>query len=288
MDRFTEKQQEINQRAAEVIADYRALWSQMIMEWHQPGSDDRAWLMYSANYLFRTAGVRWAIDPIRLGHRLPNAPEMPASDLKDLSFILLTHQHSDHLDLGLLRQLQPYPILWVIPAPLLEIVEAEFKLPENRLIAPQVMQPIEIHGICITPFDGIHWEAQPETGILRGVPEMGYLVEFTGKRWLFPGDTRTYDANRLPSFGSVDGVFAHLWLGRAGALTEPPPLLREFCQFFLDLQPKRIVLTHLEEFGRDADDFWNISHARHVFAWYQQHTSDIQLGLARLGNCVRI
>jgi hypothetical protein len=78
MDLFTSKQQKIDRRAAEVMAAYPALWSQMIMEWHQPGSEDRAWLMCSANYLFRTANVRWAIDPLRLKHRLPNAPEISA------------------------------------------------------------------------------------------------------------------------------------------------------------------------------------------------------------------
>jgi glyoxylase-like metal-dependent hydrolase (beta-lactamase superfamily II) len=119
MDLFTSKQQKIDRRAAEVMAAYPALWSQMITEWHQPGSEDRAWLMYSTNYLFRTANVRWTIDPLRLKRRLPNASEMSAGELKDLVFILLTHQHGDHLDLSLLHQLIDFPILWVIPAPVL-------------------------------------------------------------------------------------------------------------------------------------------------------------------------
>jgi len=50
MDQFTKKRQEINRRAAEAIADYPVLWSQMIKEWRQSGTEDRAWLLYSANY----------------------------------------------------------------------------------------------------------------------------------------------------------------------------------------------------------------------------------------------
>jgi hypothetical protein len=73
MDRFIKKQQRIDRRAAEVIAAYPSQWPQMIKEWHRPGSDDRAWSMYSASYLFRTANIRWAMDPIRLKHRLPTA-----------------------------------------------------------------------------------------------------------------------------------------------------------------------------------------------------------------------
>lgn len=73
-------------------------------------------------------------------HRLPVAPEMPPTDLKDIAFILLTHQHGDHLDLDLLCQMQDYPILWVIPVPVLDLVEAELKLPVDRLIVPRAMQ----------------------------------------------------------------------------------------------------------------------------------------------------
>jgi len=79
----------------------------MIAEWRLPGGEDRAWLMYSANYLLRIGDVRCAIDPLRLKNRLPQAPEMDiASDLQALSFGLLTHRHADHLDLGLLYRLR--------------------------------------------------------------------------------------------------------------------------------------------------------------------------------------
>jgi phosphoribosyl 1,2-cyclic phosphodiesterase len=283
MDQFARKQQEIDRRAAEVMAAYPALWSQMINEWRQPGSDDRGWLMYSANYLFRTANVRWAIDPLRLKHRLPGAPEMPVGDLKDLAFILLTHGHGDHLDLDLLRQLTNFPILWVIPAPVLEMVQAELKLLMDRLIVPQAMQPIEIHGIRITPFDGLHWEEQARTESLKGVPATGYLIEFNGKRWLFPGDTRSYAASQMPAFDPVDGLFAHLWLGRAGALVEDPALLDEFCRFCVGLLPRRVILTHLDEFGRDANDFWDSGHVQKVSAWFQRNASKIHLDSACLG-----
>ena len=93
---------------------------------------------------------------------------------------------------------------------------------------------------------------------------MGYLVEFSGKRWLLPGDTRTYEAAQLPDFGALDGLFAHLWLGRGCALLEEPPLLEDFCRFCLDLHARRILVTHLEEFGRSAQDTWRSAHAMRV------------------------
>ena len=122
MDRFTRNQREIDWRAAEVIAAYPVIWSQMIDDWRQPSLENRAWLMYSVNYLLRSANVRWTMDPLRLKHRLPDAPEMPVDALKDLDFILLTQQHGNHLDLDLLHGLQDFPILWVVTTPILPIV----------------------------------------------------------------------------------------------------------------------------------------------------------------------
>src|SRR5512140_3163064 len=85
---------EFQARRAEVSAAYPVLWKRMIREWKSPGPENRAWLMYSANYLFRTGDIRWAIDPLTLNHRLPSAPEVNASqDLQTLSFVLLTHRH---------------------------------------------------------------------------------------------------------------------------------------------------------------------------------------------------
>jgi hypothetical protein len=71
MARSAEKQVGIDRRREEMLAGYPAIWDKLIAEWNSPGSEDRAWLMYSANYLFRTQGVRWAIDPLTLKNHIP-------------------------------------------------------------------------------------------------------------------------------------------------------------------------------------------------------------------------
>jgi L-ascorbate metabolism protein UlaG (beta-lactamase superfamily) len=265
MDRLTKKQAKIEHRKTTILAEYPRVWRQMVSEWQRPEESDRAWLLYSANYLFCTQGIRWALDPLTLHWRIPKAPQMDtAQDLRHLSFIILTHCHADHLDLDLVHNLRVLPILWVIPEPLLAEV-AKTGLSRAKIIVPKAMEPLELEGIKITPFDGLHWEVDstyPDGR--RGVPATGYLVEFSGKRWLFPGDTRTFDASQLPSFGPVDGLFAHLWLGRGCALNEKPPLLDAFCSFCLELQPKRIIVTHLEEFGRTIDEYWDKEHFQPV------------------------
>ena len=113
---------------------------------------------------------------------------------------------------------------------------------------------------------------------------MGYQIECNGKRWLFPGDTRTYNASQLPAFDSVDVAFAHIWLGRGSALLDEPPLLDAFCRFFLDLNPRRVILTHLSEFGRDADDYWDDTHVRTVRSRFQDISTNIPIVSLGMGS----
>jgi L-ascorbate metabolism protein UlaG (beta-lactamase superfamily) len=137
-------------------------------------------------------------------------------DLSTLSFVLLTHGHKDHLDLDLLAALRHLPIKWVVPEFILSNVVEQAGLPRENIIVPSPRASIELNGIRILPFDGLHWETTPD-GNRRGVPSMGYLIECNGRRWLFPGDTRTYNASQLPALDAVDAVFVHLWLGRGSA-----------------------------------------------------------------------
>ena len=286
MAHSTEKQAGIDRKKTSAAAGYPYLWRRMLSEWQCPEASDRAWLLYSANYLLRTAGVRWALDPLTLRQRLPIAPGVDVSALAALDYIVLTHRHADHLDVGLLRCLREFPIHWIVPDALLEPVQ-ELNLPPQNITVPHPLEPLHLGNLTLTPFDGLHWEADSShPDGLRGIPSTGYLAEFNGKRWLFPGDIRTYDASRLPSFDSVDGIFAHLWLGRRSALMTSPPLLDHFCRFYIDLQPKRIVITHMEDFGRDVNDFWDNWHYQMVFANFQKISSYIQISSAKIGESV--
>jgi hypothetical protein len=57
---------------------------------------------------------------------------------------------------------------------------------------------------------------------------------------------------------------------------EIPPLLEPFCRFCLALNPRRIVLSHLEEYGRDTDDFWGTDHMKKVVLCLKGIAPDIQ------------
>lgn len=210
--------------------------------------------MYGANYSFYTGGVRWAIDPFSISTRISVVPEPDfAADLDKLELVLLTHAHNDHLDLNMISAIARLTIRWNVPEFMLgQVLSAG--VPKKNIIVPVNGKAFEFKGLVITPFAGQHIHGR------YGVPETGYLVECGEKRWLFPGDTRVYDAGKLPDFGSVDVVFAHVWLGKAQAALPTPPLLEAFCQYTLSCKAKRIILTHLDELGRDEKDLWDEHH----------------------------
>jgi L-ascorbate metabolism protein UlaG (beta-lactamase superfamily) len=275
--------QELATRIGQAKAAYPSIWKKVIAEWKSTDAGDCAWLTHSANYLLNTAGVRWALDPLALPARLPGmTPPNYAGDLDQLQLIVLSHAHHDHLDLDLVKALQGQPLFWVIPDFMLDTLMQSVSIPLERVIVPEPGSRICIEGLTLTPFEGLHMRGD------NGIAEMGYLAEFNGLRWLFPVDTRLFDIQRLPDFGRLEGVFAHLWLGKAGAQVDPPPMLEEFCAFFGAFNAGRLVITHLNEYGRDVTELWDETHYRSVVQCLKRDPDCPQLEMGRAGDRINL
>ena len=274
--------EDLDRQRLEAIRGYSDLWIRITSEWNY-GQSDKLWLTYSANYLLNTAGVKWAIDPYSLFTRVGGG-EQPdfLKDLKNLQLVVLTHNHSDHLDLNLIAALSELPIRWVIPEFMLEKVRTVVNLSNENIIIPEILKPIFIDNLTLTPFEGLHIHGS------NGVPSMGYLAEFSKRRWLFPGDTRTYDFSRLPEFGELTGVVGHLWLGKAEALDQNPSKLDEFCQFYSRFRTQNLIITHLREFGRIAEEFWDIHNFETVKDEIHRLSPELDIISALMGDRVNL
>ncbi len=247
-------QKHIASAFAEFRQHYLQRWQTMIDAWQAPVHTDQVWLMYAANYLFNTRGVRWAFDPLRPNRLLNDLPHpVPLDPLKKLAFVLLTHQHSDHYDPVLLNALRDSPVDLVVPESMLDAVVRDVNPRPGKIVIARPGRTLTLHGISITPFTSPH----------ISLPSTGYLVTVNQRSFLFPGDVREYHDTTLHPFAPVDTIFAHLWLGRHGAGLKQSPFLKPFCDFVLGSDPCAVVLTHLYEFSRKPTDLW---HERHVAA----------------------
>lgn len=279
----TPKPTAIEKKRLDAASQYPAVWEHVIDEWKSELTGNSAWLTYSANYLLQTAGVRWAIDPFSMSTRVTGTPVPDyIHDLRKLELVVLTHAHNDHLDLELIRAIAPLPIQWVVPADMVDQLLSKTGLTRNRMIIPVTGKNIEFQSLSLLPFESLHFHRH------GGVKETGYLASFGDQAWLFPGDIRDFDAARLPSFGRVNGVFAHLWLGKACALLPEPPFLNDFCTFFSLFSPERIIVTHLNEFGRDETELWNEIHFDKVKQRFAKVAPLVKVEMAVMGSRVTL
>lgn len=258
--------------------NYQDLWARVSGEWQESQGGCQAWLTYAANYLLNCDGFKFALDPFSMSSRVPGirAPHY-LRDFHVLSLVLLSHEHNDHLDTDLIKALHQSEVTWVIPSYLQEFLVSRAAFPTGEILTPQPGQRLTVGPLTIIPFDSLHLNGR------HGVSETGYLLECCGKRWLFPGDIRNYDATQLPEFGSLNGIFAHLWLGKGCALEDHPPLLDEFCDFFTHFDADRVVVSHLYEFGRDEKDLWNESHYLQVKAGLLKRKPMLKVEKALMG-----
>jgi L-ascorbate metabolism protein UlaG (beta-lactamase superfamily) len=133
------------------------------------------------------ARIGFRVGPLTLGPKRHVAPALRPSELPRLDFVLLTHAHMDHLDLGTLRRL-PRSVTVVTaaatadllrPLRFREVVELDWNASRQFKTA---------HGaLSIEAFKVRHWGARMRHDVHRGFN--GYVLERNGRRICIAGDT---------------------------------------------------------------------------------------------------
>jgi L-ascorbate 6-phosphate lactonase len=143
---------------------------------------------------------RVLIDPFlsdRDDRRYP--PPASAAEFADVTLVLCTHEHVDHLDLPFLREFcavnSQAPI--VVPAPVVEIA-ARAGVDRARLIGAATGQVVRDRDVTVHPVPALHgiggdqpvaYEFAPGGGSARF---LGYLAEIGGIRFYHAGDGLVY------------------------------------------------------------------------------------------------
>ena len=143
---------------------------------------------------------RILIDPFltdRSDRRYP--PPASAADFGDVTLVLCTHEHVDHLDLPFLREFcavnSQAPI--VVPAPVVEIA-AKAGVDRDRLTGAAPGEDLNAGAVTVHPVPAMHGIGGDQPVVYEFAPAgapvrfLGYVVEIGGIRFYHAGDGLVY------------------------------------------------------------------------------------------------
>jgi len=155
-----------------------------------------------AGFRLAAGETRVLIDPF-LSHRPERhyTPPASAADFADITLVLCTHEHVDHLDLPFLREFCAVnagaPI--VVPVPIAGIA-ADGGVDPARLVGAVAGETLRVAGVMVHPLPALHGIGGDEPVVYEfsrnGGPAqarfVGYVVEVGGIRFYHSGDCLVY------------------------------------------------------------------------------------------------
>ena len=140
------------------------------------------------------------LGPFTLGIKRLVEVATPLVELPHIDLILLSHAHMDHFDLPSLRELENRRTSIVTADQTSSLLRrrrfeqvTELRWNESVQIGPALVRAFEVQ----------HWGARMRSDIFRGYN--GYLVETSGRRFIFGGDTAyTHSFRQLKSSSPID------------------------------------------------------------------------------------
>jgi len=218
------------------------------------------WLIGPTAYLFSIAGQKLAVDPmIRCEWALEAVLPRLIEDFSSVSFVLITHQHDDHMCIPLMRALKDTPIRWYLPYGCRQDLVDKSEIKKENIVWVHDGDVFTFGDLTVRVFDTPHVPAGED---MASFIERGYELIAPQGRVLMPADVRNYDYDGYPDFGDVDLCLSHLWAGNDAKNPENYlPMLEKFAAFSAKFQAKQYFLCHLYEIGRKEIHMWRDEHA---------------------------
>ncbi len=149
--------------------------------------------------LLKRVGVRAGV--VTLGPKRFVAPALRPRQLPPLDFIILTHAHMDHFDLGTLRML-PRGATVITAKATADLLPRRFRHVVELGWGQSRTFERTRGSLTIEAFGVRHWGARLRTDTHRGFN--GYIVERNGRRVCLAGDTARMDMRALARKGPID------------------------------------------------------------------------------------
>ena len=151
------------------------------------------WWLGQASVVLKVAETIAYVDPyLAADERRLSPPPMTPRQVDNADLVLLTHDHSDHVDPETLPSLAAASpqARFVAPAPIVGRV-AELVGDRERVVAARVGTPLQLGAIEIHPVAAKHeeFDEDPEFGF----PHLGYVLRLGGVTVYHAGDTVPYD-----------------------------------------------------------------------------------------------
>ena len=162
------------------------------------------------SFLFGFCGTKVGVDlflsPLK-GRLVP--PQAKAADLLDVAFFIGTHDHADHIDRPLWRELARLgcKAKFLVPAYVAADVVRDTGLKRTQVIGFRQGESITIGGIKATAVASAHERLEFDR---RGRSKnLGFVLETKGRRIYHSGDCCLYEGlqTTLAKFGRFDAAF---------------------------------------------------------------------------------
>lgn len=158
----------------------------------QPHLDELTWLGQAGFRLCHNGSVV-VIDPFFSEHEKRLRPPPDLSFVGDADWVLATHEHIDHLDIGCLRQIASRnpKVNVALPAPIAHMVEGI--VPANQIHAVEVGTSIRAGSVVVEVVPAVHG-IQIEDAYTDGsagdgrVRFVGYVVRTAARSYYHSGD----------------------------------------------------------------------------------------------------
>lgn len=161
------------------------------------------WYLGQEGFIFKFNDKYIAIDPYLSDYvdkncsqlvkweRLYPAP-IQGKDLDFIDYVICTHSHYDHADPITLSQIASVnnKVKFIIPAPIANVI-CSYGIKESSIIKAYADKKIVLDDFSITPIPSAHEVFH--TDDCGNYFELGYILDFVGKRVFHAGDMCMYD-----------------------------------------------------------------------------------------------